>query len=336
MTSEGQSMVQSGDDIPASSVEMIREARHWVARLHSHEVDADEADALSHWCDQSPAHEQAFAEAHLRWRLFRSAALNVASREKDGDISLLAARPSSGRMGRRAFLGGAIAASAAGVAYLALRPPLDLWPSLGQLSADYRTAVGQQRQLALADTVSVEMNTQTSLSVRPAPSGVIAFEVVSGEISVAAKSPVMATAGNGQARAEQGTFNILYQGDTGSVVCVEGEVSVSCGADRITLRQAQRVVYDYRGLGRLAQSDTTTVQAWRRGLLIFEEAPLSQVVTEINRYRRGRVILMDASLGALPVYATFRIDHIDEAVPRLADVFGVKARSLPGGIVLLG
>jgi transmembrane sensor len=336
MMSEGQSMVQSDDDIPASSAEMMREARRWVARLHSQEVDTAEADALRRWRDQSPAHERAFAEANLRWQLFRSAAINLASRENASIAPILAVKPSSGRIGRRALLGGALAASAAGAAWLAVRPPLDLWPSLEQLTADYRTAIGQQRQLALADTVSVEMNTQTSLSVRPAPSGVIAFEIVSGEISVAAKSPVMAMAGSGLARAEQGAFDLLYQGDTASVACVEGEVSVSCGADSVALRPGQRVIYDHRGLGRLAQSDTTTVQAWRRGLLIFEEVPLSEVVAEINRYRRGRVILMNAALGALPVDATFRIDRIDEAVPRLADVFGAKVRSLPGGIALLG
>jgi transmembrane sensor len=63
---------------------------------------------------------------------------------------------------------------------------------------------------------------------------------------------------------------------------------------------------------------------------------LAEVVTEINRYRSGRIILMNPALGTLPVDATFRLDRIDEAASRLADVFELKARFLPSGIVLLG
>jgi transmembrane sensor len=312
---------------------VMREARAWVARLHSHEVDAAEANSLARWRNQSPAHEQAFAEANLRWTLFRSAALNVAARESVARFSpVSAALPR--RIGRRAMFGSALAASAAGAACLALRPPLDLWPSISELGADYRTGTGQQRRVSLADTVSVEMNTQTSLSLRPGQTAEI--EVISGEVVVRARSRAAAIAGGGRTQMEQGAFDLRHDESSVSVVCIEGEAQVACGGREAVLRPGQRVSYDDRGLRAVSNVDTGTIEAWRQGLLIFEEIPLSRVIFEINRYRHGRIILTNAALGTLPVDATFRLDRIDEAASRLADVFDVKIRSLPGGIVLLG
>ena len=65
-------------------------------------------------------------------------------------------RPSDGRPWGGAHSWSAVAASAA---YLALRPPLGLWPGIGELAADYRTARGEQRRLTLGDALDVQMNT---------------------------------------------------------------------------------------------------------------------------------------------------------------------------------
>jgi transmembrane sensor len=323
----------STGELPAVPETLMREALDWVTRLHSHEIEVREADALARWRNLSPAHEQAFAEASRRWTLFRSAAANVAARRGATTTS-----PSPIRLlGRRAVLGGALAASAAGVAYLAARPPFGLWPSVNELAADYRTGTGSQRQLVLDDTVSVEMNTQTSLSTRTTQTAVAAVEMISGEIAVAVKSPFIVFAGNGQVRAQQGVFDLRrIVGTPVSVACLEGSVQVACGGKEIILKPGQRVIYDDDGLGDLSHVNAVSVGAWRNGLLIFEDTHLSDVVAELNRYRPGRIILMNTASGNLPVDATFRLDRIDEAAARLADVFELKIRHLPGGIVLLG
>jgi transmembrane sensor len=41
-------------------------------------------------------------------------------------------------------------------------------------------------------------------------------------------------------------------------------------------------------------------------------------------------------LGRELVNGRFRIDHIDEVLNRIEQVFDARMRSLPGGIVLLG
>jgi transmembrane sensor len=312
----------------------MRKAQHWMARLHSHEVDAADAERLREWRRQSAEHELAFAEANLQWSLLRSAALNLV--EQNGREMTQPKPAAAHRLTRRMVLGGAVVASCAGAAYVAANPPLHLWPSAAEMLSDYRTRTGEQRQFTLAGAVSVEMNTQTSLSVHSEAPGGAALEVISGEIAVSATSPVQVISGNGRSRADQAQFSVRNLGDKVAVNCFEGRVKVNCGGAELELGAGRGVIYERRGLEEPVAVDMTTVEAWRRGLLIFVDAPLAAVIDEINRYRNGRVFLLDSTLRSLSVDATFRLDRIDEAVFRLADVFRTKVRTLPGGVVLFG
>ena len=63
--------------------------------------------------------------------------------------------------------------------------------------------------------------------------------------------------------------------------------------------------------------------------------PLSQVVEEVNRYRPGKIILLNNDLARRKVVAGFRVDQIDDVVTYVSRTFGARMRALPGGIVLL-
>src|SRR5450756_788782 len=126
---------------------LLEEALDWIVRLKTGEPTRADVEALQHWREQSAAHEEAFKTAA---RVFRHA--GIAARElADPPVAMDAARTLRGSqpkiLARRAFLGGAIAAASAG--YLVVRPPLGLWPSLEELSADYRTAKGEHRKIAV-------------------------------------------------------------------------------------------------------------------------------------------------------------------------------------------
>jgi transmembrane sensor len=96
------------------------------------------------------------------------------------------------------------------------------------------------------------------------------------------------------------------------------------------------VVYDAGGIGQVVSVDPTVVTSWQTNVLIFRREPLSRAIEEINRYRPGRIILVDTLLGRKLIDASFRLDRIEDIVPQIVQVFGTRARSLPGGIVLLG
>jgi transmembrane sensor len=318
--------------------EVEREALARVRRLVSGEATVEDVEDIKRWQCLSPAHAEAFAFASRLWRRLGPAGRNVLERRGE---ALLSGRPPKARpsLSRRAVLGGA-AAAAVSVAYVAVRPPFDLWPSFSELTADYRTATGEQRRVALADGASVELNTQTSIALHAAVEQRERIELINGEAVISTgpdlRSPLTVVAGDGRISSQNARFNVRYDGHAScSVTCLEGSVSVERLGAVVALEPHRRVAYSDRGLTDSNTIDPDVVTAWQNGLLVFRQTPLSEVVAEINRYRSGKIVLLNADLGRRPVNARFRIDNVDEIMALAQRVFGATVRSLPGGVVLL-
>lgn len=332
--------MESGDGAMSSDA-LEREALDWLRRLTSGEVTKADIDALDRWRAQSSAHRQAFARANLLWDVLEPVASEAGARRSD------VVRKLKGPVARRSFLtGAAAAAAAAGVAYIAVRPPLHLWPALSELGADYRTATGERRQVALASGVTVEMNTRTSLTARAQPEertegadGAYALDLIAGQVAVSvqgsATGPVVVTASEGKAIADRAHFDVRKDDGAVCVTCNSGAVRVTYRTFAAALGAGQQVRYDARGLGPVVAVDTGVVTSWQRGLLIFRDVPLAQVIEEVNRYRPARIILLNDDLAQRRVVAGFRIDQIDDVLAFVSQTFGARTRSLPGGIVLL-
>jgi transmembrane sensor len=320
----------------ASRAALRTEALDWLRRLHSGEASQADAEALARWRARSPAHAEEFAEAQLFWSV-----LGDAARKAEGDIAVSSSAFRPGRhIARRAFLAGsaALAASAAGA--MVLRPPLGLWPSAIELAADYRTRTGERRQIEIENLAAVELNTRTSIDLRPPIEGGTRIELIAGEAAVSTRDgadrDLVVVAGNGRVASRTASFNIRKDGSSVSVSCITGAIAVSCGDRTVALRDREQVAYDPQGAQEVAAIDPEVITAWQRGLLMFRRAPLSHVVEEVNRYRSGRVILLDAALGRRHVVANFRLDRINEVVDFISKAMGIPIRSLPGGVVLVG
>lgn len=313
-------------DTADGDADIGRQAAAWWARLRSDDFTQADADALRAWCARSPEHARAWRELQQVWQALDPALTRVAAAPPQANVLAFPARP-----GRRAFLGGALAA---GVAVLALRPPLGAWPSLQEWSADYRTGTGEQRQVSVSQQMTVQMNTQTRIDVR-APE---AIELLGGEAEIlasGARQPVSVVAGAGRLLAQSARFNVRHTDDTVCVTCLAGAVQVQWQQHRLTLDAGQQLVYDERGVQAATAAPVQEASAWRTGALSFVGKPLAEVVDEINRYRPGRVLLRNAELGRRLVRMRFSIAQTDGALAMIRDLYGAQMTSLPGGIVLL-
>ncbi|QUS39898.1 DUF4974 domain-containing protein [Tardiphaga alba] len=310
--------------------QLAREAHRWVALLVSGEASTEDAEALRTWRRTSAAHERAFAHARRRWKDYGQAGQTL--RESGQLPPWTPPRP---LLSRRAVLSGAAAACAAG--YVVAKPPFDLWPSLTELAADYRTGTGEQRRVTLTGGLSVRLNTQTSLTV--ADNAAEELKLIAGEASFVmpadAQRPLAVMAGRGRSTATSGRFEVRHVGASVCVTCVEGEVRVEHTGKAAVLIGGKQVRYDARGLQPASVADLNVSTAWQDGMLVFRFTPLSDVVAEINRYRPGKVVLMSDDLGASPVNGRFRIQRIEDVLVWIEQAFNIKGRSLPGGIVLL-
>jgi transmembrane sensor len=324
----------TGTAAAASDVERIqREARDWLQRVVSDKVSSADLAAFDRWRAENPEHRRAFAQANLLWDVLGKVAKEADAR----DVARQPARSFLARpVGRRALLAGSAAAS---VAYLVARPPLQLWPAASELLAPYRTGTGERRQLAIASGITVDMDTQTSLTTPKAVDQHYALELISGQLAVSVQAnagqPVMIVAADGESRADRANFDVRRVGSSVCVTCVEGTVEIKYQSRIASLGPGQQMKYGDGSIGSAIATDPAVVTAWRRGLLVFRDVPLAQVVEEVNRYRPGRIILLNQTLAERRVVAGFRLDQIDEVVTYLTGAFGARTRSLPGGIVLV-
>lgn len=308
------------------------EAHDWVRRIASKQATAADADQLRRWRALSPAHERAFREATQLWKTFGSAAQEVRADEARTVRQQQARRVVS----RRMMLGGALAASVAGLAVM--RPPLGLWPSVFELEADFRTGTGERREIDLADAASVQMNTRTSISMKGRENK-RTVELVAGEASFRVSPevrPFHVLAAEGRTRSAGGRFDVRVDGSLVCVTCYSDKVEVSQGARSVGLGQGQRVSYDGGGVGEVTTIDPAVAGAWHEGLILCRNTPLSEFLTELNRYRYGRIVLVSADVGRLSVSGRFGTADPDQALVQIQKVFGVRVRNLPGGLALVG
>ncbi|WP_051334308.1 FecR domain-containing protein [Bradyrhizobium sp. Ai1a-2] len=325
--------VAPGGIVPTPETERLRaEAWTWVLRMTLDEVTQDDIAALRHWCALSPAHAEAFAYANDRWRAFGPAVSKVA-KEPAIKRSDPFARRERATMARRAFLGGGLAASTAGLAVASVRPPFGLWPSVSEWTADYSTAPGERRQIALGEHTSLELNTRTSLNIQRAEGRI---ELVAGEAAVTTQArPIEIVAADGQIWADAAEFNVRCVGPEVSVACFTGAVRVTRAGQTVTVRDKEQVTYGEGGVSSIAMADLARLTSWRTGDLYFEDEPLAAVIAEVNRYRRGRIILIGAGLGQRRFSAHYRLDRLDGIIGQLQAVLGLRITALPGGVVLL-
>ena len=315
---------------------LLDEAIAWIVHLKTGEPTKADAEALGRWRAQSPAHEAAFKRAA---RIHRDAGI-VAGRLTTPATAPRMAQAAVGRRGisRRLVLGGGIAAAAAAAGYAVIQPPMALWPSLQELSADYRTAKGEQRKVEVTPEVALDLNTQTSIALR-SQQGQPTIELISGEVLVDARrptsGPLLMLAAGGQIAASKAQFNAQCLDSTVSVTCLDGTVDVEHSGQTVRIGQGQQISYTRAGIGPSVTVDPAQVTAWQSGLLVFRDRPLAAVVDEVNRYRPGKIVIVSAELRQRSVNGDFEIKKLDSFVTQVEQLFGAHATTLPGGLVLL-
>ncbi len=334
----GDGSVSDPIEYPPDLGPLAREALAWVVRLRSGNVLKSDLEEARLWRDQSPEHEQAFRQAIRVWRDLKGAADAVTQERAAEAAGLRSWHPGQWGTTRRAFLGAGVAASAA--AYMLYDPPMQLWPSLSELRADYRTGKGERRDVKVADGVALTLSTQTSVAMLSLEQDDPRVELIAGEAAVVAQRPkdhpVALQALDVRVIASRASFNARCIDGTLSVTCLDGMVDVEAPRHLAQLRAGQQVTFSSAdGLGAPTSVDLEQAAAWQKGLLIVRNRPLADVVNEVNRYRAGRIVIAGPTLAERLVNGTFHLDHLDNFPSQVQQLFGVGVRTLPGGIVLL-
>lgn len=78
------------------------------------------------------------------------------------------------------------------------------------------------------------------------------------------------------------------------------------------------------------------LQSWRSGQLRFDEEPLSAVIRELNRYVGKKILIEDAAIMDMKIYAAVRIDRIDLALASLEKTLPIKVVHYFDRTILVG
>ncbi|MBV7476518.1 FecR domain-containing protein [Pseudomonas sp. PDM31] len=284
----------------------ISAAAKWYARLHSGVATESDRSAWNDWLAADPYHRQA-------WQ--RMAAVGEQMASVPGALASPALRDAD--LSRRQLVRGVLLLScASSIGWLGWRSETSR-----SLFADLRTAVGERREVRLADGSSVLLNTDTSLNVRfDAHRRVL--ELLSGEILVTtaadpSQRPFKVLTRHGEVLALGTRFIVRSREPGGEVAVLEKAVQVSSAAGGAMMRveAGQSVAFNGRSVGALRRNDAS-VGAWQQGSIIAIDRPLGELLADISRYRRG-VLRCDPRIAQLKVSGAFPIDNTDMALAAL-------------------
>lgn len=304
------------------------QALDWLVRRNGPDWTENEQSELDAWLDESMAHKAAFWRADHGWQQ----ADRIRSLGFDNDDM---AEP--GAQGGSWWRPAAIAASLlvmVTIGGMALIPQMSGEPAVEIQQARVDTPIGERKTVGLADGSSVELNTQTVLRTAVGKgsrevwldSGEAFFEVAHREgdpfVVHAGRKTITVLGTKFSVRRDQDgrvTVNVLEGRvrvddneavEDGETIITAGDISMSLGTSMLITRNAEKRV--------------DAALAWRDDMLRFDQAPLSQVVAEFNRYNKVRLIVTDAEAARIPIGGSFNVSSEEAFVRLLRDAYGLR------------
>jgi transmembrane sensor len=133
-------------------------------------------------------------------------------------------------------------------------------------------------------------------------------------------------------------FLVTSHADQTSVVVFEGSVELRSTptAEPMPIAAGSAVRLHVDGAAeRLNESQTQQLAAWREGRLVFVGTPLREVVTELNRYRRGRVVLLNPALAHRALNGLFHTAAPERLLQAIEETTPARALAITPYLVLL-
>jgi transmembrane sensor len=322
---------------------MLREALT-LDRLHAMEPDdaaayfvtwgaegltASEQSLMEGWLVEGAENAGALARANRAWNTFGDA-------EGDEIMSALREHALAAVPRRRpAWLGAMVAVAAALLLVIGGVLGSSIFRGTitpqGQGSAiEYASLPGQVREVTLADGTHMTLDADSLVRARFGPAA-RSLQLVRGRAFFDVKHDALRPFAVGAATrriVDVGTrFDVSIRDGALHVTLEEGRLSVESlapGAAAIPLHAGQEFVETTAGATvRTIGADDTAVTGWRRGLISFEDTPLSAAIVEVNRYSRQQIVIRDPQVGRMMVSGQFRAGDADRFASTIAEIRSV-------------
>lgn len=299
---------------PPLAPEILEEAAEWLMRLSENDLSDHERAEWEHWKISSPERDRAWARAQLLQSKLGGLPPSLAMSALD--------RPSHPE--RRAALGK--------LALLLAVMPVG-WGSwklaqTQQWTADYRTRVGERRELTLADGSRITLNTDSAIDVRY-DSQQRLVHLREGEILVQTAQdpsrPFLVSTRQGRMQALGTRFTVRELSGRTHLAVLEGAVKVMLAENTqsapLIVNAGQRTNFSAQTFGTLSATDRND-GAWAQGMLMADNMRLADFVAELTRYRRG-FVRYDPAIADLRISGAFPISDPQRTLNMLVQTYPV-------------
>ena len=307
-------------------------ARHWIVRMASGAMTAEELSAFRRWRAASPDNNAVFERERALWR-----ALHLTpeqDRTTRGTWQRLGQRHRLRRGVRRSlFLGSAAMVASVLVLYA---PAASIWLRADQWSGttvQTLTLADGSRAILDGDTAIATRYTATERTITLLKGNAL-FEVKHDP-----HRPFRVVARNGTTEDVGTMFEIRREEASVRVTVARGIVDVHAPRDApapVRLKAGDRTSYTDGTIASVEHGIAPEeIAAWSHGDLILDNAPIHEAVAAIARYRRGRVYVLADDTATPPISGAFRTDRADAAITAIAATAGMTVTHLPAGTLLL-
>jgi transmembrane sensor len=262
-----------------------REAAMWFARLLDDGTPQSDYALFRTWLDADERNAQAYARLEKLWAAAGSeiAPSHRSQSDKSG---------SDRGVSRRGLL------KATSAAILLSGGAITTWTLIGR--ADYSTGTGELKTVMLEDGSRVELSAASAISVDITASErriILHHGEAFFSVSEDPARPFIVQAGEARATALGTAYSVAMTPERTSVAVAEHSVRVDAGGRHVDLGEGDAIDVQNGMLGAIDTGEAQNRLAWRARQLVFLARPLSEVITEVNRWRRGNLILRDPQLA---------------------------------------
>lgn len=334
---------QQFDETAAPESMASEQARDWLVFLASGEAAEDDRRRFDTWLSLSPLHRCAYRRALAVWN--GASQLNADGLLPAGDTATLPPWRESSRKSKTAETQrwrkrhtAIVAWSLAACLMVAFFLSRSIWlPPQAPPATTYQTDIGQTRELSLEDgsTITLASGSRVAVSFSEQKRNV---ELQKGEafFDIAADPARVFQVRAAHMNVEVlGTrFNINTHKRTVLLTVSEGLVNVTDVRQQQKRedRQPIQVVagsqlnmpQDRTRPLRIEHVKAETAGAWRRGLLVYDHAALSNVLEDLARNFGLTLEVIDPDLNNIPVTAAFQMDAGKGIVAILSEVLNVE------------
>lgn len=288
---------------PQPGFHSLEQAASWYATLCSESATETEHRAWRDWLAKSPENVRAWSYIETVSRRFGP--LRGSGHEAAVAGIKAARRATVGRRQVLAGLAGVLGlgiASALGWRHTALPELVMAW------GADYRTAIGEQQHLTLADGSQVWLNTNSALSV-DYQANVRVLKLITGEILVQTAHnqdarPFYVETRFGRMQALGTRFSVNHDDSRTRLDVFKSAVEIRNAAGRVLRIEAgQRVDFTADHIAATGIAERAR-EAWHRGVVVADNIPLQQLIEDLARYQRAHINVAPevANLSVMGVY----------------------------------